>query len=390
MADKTELSLQSLYSMLSSKADKNHTHYFMGNIESALSLNGVTYDKFVRNDIKDQTIKAYYDDVSLGLASNNTSLRLHSGDNLAQIIVNNDNLSSSNLIVSGDNNKDITMKVIGKLVVNDSRVLTLNNKNEISGVDLSDLDIAGKGIIVNPSEPANSTDGMIWGEELENNLVDDSTSTSGTQVLYTIPIGSIIKTLSTTIPNGYLEANGSLVSRSGYTGLWNFIKAKAVVVTDAIWQSEYAKNNNIGKYSYGDGALTFRLPNIPTGDSTKYLIKAYDDLSINESLNLQDIKNDITSLQNSRVSSGVGFVKFEDGGLIQYGIANNNKCSFSLQFINSDYSIIPNYEGVLTNVDVTIDSNNKLVSSCSFKVTDNNGLSITNAVIDYIAIGRWK
>ena len=54
MSDIKDLSLQSLYDLIATKADKTHTHAFVGSIESALSLNGITYDKFVRNDLKDR------------------------------------------------------------------------------------------------------------------------------------------------------------------------------------------------------------------------------------------------------------------------------------------------------------------------------------------------
>lgn len=53
MSDIKDLSLQSLYDLIATKADKTHTHAFVGSIESALSLNGITYDKFVRNDLKE-------------------------------------------------------------------------------------------------------------------------------------------------------------------------------------------------------------------------------------------------------------------------------------------------------------------------------------------------
>ena len=46
--DKSELSLQSLYDLIQQKADTNHTHTFIGSIESALSLQGVSYEYFVR------------------------------------------------------------------------------------------------------------------------------------------------------------------------------------------------------------------------------------------------------------------------------------------------------------------------------------------------------
>ena len=69
MSDKSELSLQSLYELIQTKADKTHTHTFIGSIESALSLQGVTYDRFMRNDLKDQKLKAKFDIVTWGTES---------------------------------------------------------------------------------------------------------------------------------------------------------------------------------------------------------------------------------------------------------------------------------------------------------------------------------
>ena len=112
-----ELSLQSLKRMIESKANIEHTHRIAGSIESALSLNGVSYDKFVRNDLKDQKIKSYHDLVTFALESQNTIVSLKAGNNRARLEIDNRNLDTDNLTVSGANNSDVIMKIVGQLCI---------------------------------------------------------------------------------------------------------------------------------------------------------------------------------------------------------------------------------------------------------------------------------
>lgn len=394
MAD-IDLSLQSLNEQLQTKADINHTHTFIGSIESALSLNGVTYDKFLRNDLKDQTIQSYYTSTSFGIASSNTKVRLIADNNRSFMTIGCSNLDTSNLTISGENNGDTVVKIIGELLVNDSRVLTLNNKNEITGVDLSSLDNVGCGILVEAEEPTSTINGTIWGEILDADLIASQDSPVGTSQLYTVPVGSIIKTLSLTIPNGYVALNGQILSRNGYAGLWNFAKAKAPLVSEVAWQTAYSTNNVVESYSYGDGSTTFRIPNIVTGDSTIYIIKAYDDLSIKESLNISEIQSNIDSLLSSKSITGIGYIKYNDGTLIQYGssVQNGslqNVCSFSISFINTDYSIIGMYEGTDSGIVITNDKTNKLATKCNLFARSIDGKSTTGISVNYLAIGRWE
>lgn len=386
--DKSELSLQSLLEQINQKADSNHTHTFIGSIESALSLQGIPYNFFVRNDLKDQLIKAYYDDVSFALGSKNSELKFKAEDNRTKIEVNNQNLSTHNLTITGHQNEDVVLKVNGKLYVNESQVLTANDKGEITGIDASTLDIDGKGIIVDSKEPTKTSDGTIWGQVLDEDLVNDETAIAN-HTMYTVPVGSIIRTLSTTIPNGYLRLNGQVVSRTGYRGLWEFVKAKSQLVTDEIWMSEYVDSTSkVQKYSYGDGNTTFRLPNMPTGDDTTYMVKAYDELSARAEISLDKIEANIKDLIASKVVTGVGFIKFADGGLVQYGTSYGNTCNFTLPFINTEYAIIPSYEGSATGVDMSITA--KQTNKAMFVTTNSTGVILSSPKFNFIAIGRWK
>lgn len=59
------------------------------------------------------------------------------------------------------------------------------------------------------------------------------------------------------IPNGYAPADGQLLSRSLYPDAWTFINAGNVdVVSEAAWNT----GTNKGRYTAGNGATTFRIP----------------------------------------------------------------------------------------------------------------------------------
>ena len=386
--DKNELSLQSLYDLIQKKADNNHTHTFIGSIESALSLQGISYENFARKDLKDEEVKAYYDEVTRAISSKNTTITLKAQDNRAKIEINNKNLSTHNLTVTGNKNEDVVVNVKGRMLINESPVLTMDDAGKITGVNFDDLDVSGQGIIVDEGEPTKTKDHTIWGKvESEDNVTDTTPIANNT--MYTVPVGTIIRHLSTSIPNGFLRANGQVVSRVAYRGLWEFAKARAPLVTDADWQALYKNSTTkILKYSYGNGTDTFRLPNIPTGDDTIYMVKAFDELSTRQQLNLATIEANVKELQNNKVVTGIGFMKFADGGLIQYGISYGNTCYYTLPFIDNTYTILPNYEGSAKGVDIAII--NKGATNATFAVTNATGVTLTSAKINFLAIGRWK
>lgn len=70
-----------------------------------------------------------------------------------------------------------------------------------------------------------------------------------------IKAGHIASFLATTAPDGYVVANGGLLSRAAYPNLWLFAKSSGLLVaTDADWAA--------GLYSPGDGTTTFRIPEL--------------------------------------------------------------------------------------------------------------------------------
>lgn len=71
-------------------------------------------------------------------------------------------------------------------------------------------------------------------------------------------VGQVAPFIGSTVPGGWLKANGALVSRTSYAALWTYAQASGTIVTDANWTSSKA----YGCFSTGDTSTTFRLPDL--------------------------------------------------------------------------------------------------------------------------------
>lgn len=80
--------------------------------------------------------------------------------------------------------------------------------------------------------------------------------------IQTLPIGAILNGF--TIFDNCIVAFGGEFNRADYSKLWAYLQANpSLVKTEAQWQSEATANGGIcGFFSDGDGATTFRVPNI--------------------------------------------------------------------------------------------------------------------------------
>lgn len=77
--------------------------------------------------------------------------------------------------------------------------------------------------------------------------------------------GAIVYFPGTAPPSGYVKVNGALLSRTTYANLWAYAQASGnIAASDAAWTS--------GQFSPGDGATTFRVP-----DLRGYHLRAWDD-----------------------------------------------------------------------------------------------------------------
>lgn len=80
-----------------------------------------------------------------------------------------------------------------------------------------------------------------------------------------IPSGTIIQITGNVAPTGFIKANGALLLRTSYATLWAWAQASGnIAASDGGW--------NRGQYSPGDGATTFRIPDL-RGD----FIRNWDD-----------------------------------------------------------------------------------------------------------------
>jgi hypothetical protein len=70
-------------------------------------------------------------------------------------------------------------------------------------------------------------------------------------------IGSIVIEPRTSVRAGFLKLNGVVVRRADYPALWAYAQASGALVAESAWAS-----NNWGCFSTGDGATTFRLPEV--------------------------------------------------------------------------------------------------------------------------------
>jgi len=74
----------------------------------------------------------------------------------------------------------------------------------------------------------------------------------------TSTVGQIAYFAGTTVPGGWLEADGSLIPRATYAALWTFASASGTIQSDANWFA----NGRRGCFSTGDGSTTFRIPDL--------------------------------------------------------------------------------------------------------------------------------
>lgn len=85
--------------------------------------------------------------------------------------------------------------------------------------------------------------------------LDDKIQDVIDQLNKAIPIGSIMYAYK--IPEGWLECNGSLLSRTEYSDLFSFANDNGLLVSESDWN-----NYNQGKFSTGNGITTFRIPDM--------------------------------------------------------------------------------------------------------------------------------
>ncbi|WP_109479119.1 phage tail protein [Paraburkholderia sp. C35] len=80
-------------------------------------------------------------------------------------------------------------------------------------------------------------------------------------------VGTVTFEPRTTARTGYLKANGALLNRADYPALWAYAQTSGALVSESDWTA-----GSWGCFSSGDGAATFRIPEL-RGE----FIRCYDD-----------------------------------------------------------------------------------------------------------------
>jgi hypothetical protein len=70
-------------------------------------------------------------------------------------------------------------------------------------------------------------------------------------------VGTIVFEPRTSVRAGFLKLNGALLNRADYPALWAYAQASGALIAEASWSA-----NNWGCFSTGNGATTFRLPEL--------------------------------------------------------------------------------------------------------------------------------
>lgn len=81
-----------------------------------------------------------------------------------------------------------------------------------------------------------------------------------------LPVGAITICPASVPFTGTLLTSGLELSRATYADLWVYAQASGNIVTDAAWLA-----GQFGSFSTGDGATTFRIPDLHRGDFVRGL-----------------------------------------------------------------------------------------------------------------------
>lgn len=102
----------------------------------------------------------------------------------------------------------------------------------------------------------------ITTDRLNADFIYDEAGTAGpslpfgtNEAVFSNPVGTLILVTGTTVPIGYVAAQGQTLSRTGYAQLWAFAQTSGnMAASDGVWTK--------GQFSPGDGSTTFRVPDL--------------------------------------------------------------------------------------------------------------------------------
>jgi phage-related tail fiber protein len=74
-------------------------------------------------------------------------------------------------------------------------------------------------------------------------------------------VGSIAFFVATSLPAGWVQSNGTVLSRAAYPDLYAYASASGAIVTDTTWWNEW-NAGGCAKFSTGNGSTDFRIPDL--------------------------------------------------------------------------------------------------------------------------------
>lgn len=131
------------------------------------------------------------------------------------------------------------------------------------------------------------------------------------------PVGMIFPVPATGAPANTEPLWGQLINRGTWPELWDFANASGNIIDDATWLGDPL---NVGKFSSGDLANTFRLPNL-----RGYFLRVWNN---DDGANYPDDNRDFASAQDHAIENITGDFQLEDvnilatTGAFQSGAAN--------------------------------------------------------------------
>lgn len=193
-------------------------------------------------------------------------------------------------------------------------VSTINNTLTLATqqADRSKAEADKSKVSADASEVSNNASGVSAGKAATSAL---EASTYATQVKYgTVPLFSVSwwGGLREGIPQGYIPADGQVISRALYIDVTGNVETMQGTITDAVWTAEAARRGN---WSKGDGSTTWRVPDLNgksagtmgapflRGDGTGcYIIKVFGAVNNSGAIDANQIGTEL-GLQSARIAN---------------------------------------------------------------------------------------